>query len=99
MIEWLGIEPLFELSQSETIWGFFTPLIIFAVFFAAQVILPARKVPGHVINPETGEPRNYRLNGSPDLRPRGDRVGRRVSSECRVIGSIDRRSMPSPAEP
>ena len=63
MIEWLGIEHLFELSPTEAVLGFFTPLIIFAVFFVAQVVLPARRVPGYVINPETGEPRNYRLNG------------------------------------
>ena len=63
MIEWLGIEHLFELSQTETIFGFLTPLIIFAVFFLAQIILPGRRVPGCVTDPETGEPRNYRLNG------------------------------------
>ncbi len=63
MIEWLGIGHLFELSRSEAIAGFFTPLVIFAVFFLAQVILPAKRVPGYVINPETGTPRNYRLNG------------------------------------
>ena len=43
--------------------GVFTPLVIFAVFFLAQLILPGKRVPGYVINPETGEPRNYRLNG------------------------------------
>ncbi len=63
MIEWLGIEHLFELSGAEAIAGFFTPLAVFAVFALAQLILPARRVPGYVINPETGEPRNYRLNG------------------------------------
>ncbi|MCY4379181.1 MAG: DUF1295 domain-containing protein [Candidatus Dadabacteria bacterium] len=63
MIEWLGIGHLFELSQTEAIAGFFTPLVIFAVFFLAQIILPGKKVPGYVINPKTGEPRNYRLNG------------------------------------
>ncbi len=63
MIEWLGIEHLFELSGMEAIAGFFTPLAIFVVFFLAQIILPARRVTGYVINPETGEPRNYRLNG------------------------------------
>ena len=65
VIEWLGIGHLFELSRSEAIAGFFTPMVIFAVFFLAQVILPARRVPGYVINPETGAPRNYRLNGLP----------------------------------
>ena len=63
MIEWLGIEHLFELSTTEAVLGFFTPLAIFAVFAAAQLILPGRWVPGYVINPETGKPRNYRLNG------------------------------------
>ena len=63
MIEWLGIEHLFELSPTEAVLGFFTPLVIFVVFFVAQIVLPARRVPGYVINPETGQPRNYRLNG------------------------------------
>ena len=59
----LGIEHFFELSGSEKVWGFFTPLIIFAAFFLVQLILPGRRVPGYVTNPETGEPRNYKLNG------------------------------------
>ena len=63
MIEWLGIEHLFELSPTEAVLGFFTPLAVFAAFFVAQLALPARRVPGYVINPETGQPRNYRLNG------------------------------------
>ena len=63
MIEWLGIEHLFELSATEAVLGFFTPLAIFAVFAVAQFILPGRRVPGYVINAETGQPRNYRLNG------------------------------------
>ncbi len=63
MIEWLGIGHLFELSRAEAIAGFFTPLVIFAVFFLAQLILPGKRVPGYVINPQTGKPRNYRLNG------------------------------------
>ena len=63
MIELLGISHLFELSRTEAIAGFFTPLLIFAVFFLAQLILPGKWVPGYVINPQTGEPRKYRLNG------------------------------------
>ena len=63
MIEWLGIDRLFELSGTEAIAGFFTTLAIFAVFFLAQRILPARRVLGYVINSETGKPRKYRLNG------------------------------------
>ena len=65
MIEWLGIEHFFELSTTEAIAGFLTPLALFAAFALAQIVLPARRVPGYVINPETGEPRNYRLNGLP----------------------------------
>ena len=63
MIDWLGIGHLFELSRTEAIAGFLTPLVIFAMFFLAQLILPGKRVPGYVINPETGEPRKYRLNG------------------------------------
>ena len=63
IIAWLGIDHLFELSGTEAIAGFFTPLAIFAVFFLVQLILPGRWVPGYVINPKTGEPRKYRLNG------------------------------------
>ena len=63
MIDWLGISHLFELSETEAIAGFFTPLIVFAAFFAAQMVLPGRWVPGYVVDPATGEPRRYRLNG------------------------------------
>ena len=63
MIDWLGIGHLLELSWTEAIAGFFTPLAIFAVFFLAQLILPGRRVPGYVVDPATGEPRRYRLNG------------------------------------
>ena len=63
MPDWLGVDHLFELSTGEAIAGFFTPLAIFAVFGLAQIILPARRVPGYVIDRETGQPRNYRLNG------------------------------------
>ncbi len=63
MIDWLGIDHLFELSGAEVIAGFFTPLAIFAAFFLAQVILPGRRVPGYVTDENTGEPRQYRLNG------------------------------------
>ena len=63
MIDWLGVDHLFELSRTEAIWGFFTPLLIFGVFFVAQLALPGRRVPGYVVNPATGQPRTYRLNG------------------------------------
>ena len=63
MIDWLGISHLFELSGAEAVAGFFTPLIVFAAFFAAQMVLPGRWVPGYVVDAATGEPRKYRLNG------------------------------------
>ena len=63
MIEWLGIEHFFELTEIEKLAGFFTPLAIFIVFFLLQVILPGMRVPGYVRDQETGEPRKYRLNG------------------------------------
>ncbi len=63
MGEALGIEHLFEISGSERVWAFFSPLFIFAVFLLAQLILPSRKVQGYVKDPNTGEPRSYRLNG------------------------------------
>ena len=63
MIEWLGIGHPLGLSRTEAILGFFTPFAIFAVFLVAQLVLPARRVPGYVIDPKAGEPRSYRLNG------------------------------------
>ena len=63
MVEWLGIEHFFELTETEKLAGFFTPLAIFIVFFLLQVILPGMRVPGYVRDQETGEPRKYRLNG------------------------------------
>ena len=63
MIDGIGIGHLFELSGTEAIAGFFTPLIVFAALFAAQMVLPGRRVPGYVVDPATGEPRRYRLNG------------------------------------
>ena len=46
MIEWLGIVHLFEVSRTDAIAGFFTPLVVFAVFFLAQLILQGKRVPG-----------------------------------------------------
>ena len=42
MIEWLGIGHFFELTRTEAIAGYLTPLVIFAVFFLVQLILPGR---------------------------------------------------------
>ena len=70
MIEWLGMPP-FRAFPDGAIAGFFTPLAIFAAFFLAQRILPARRVPGYVINSETGKPRTYQAERSPlDYRSR-----------------------------
>ena len=63
MIDWLGIGHLFELTGTEAVAGFFTPLIVFAAFFLAQMVLPGRWVPGYVVDAATGRPRRYRLNG------------------------------------
>ncbi len=63
MAEALGVEHPTELSGTDAVWAFFTPLIIFAVFFVLQIVLPARRVTGYVEDRVTGEPRNYRLNG------------------------------------
>lgn len=63
MAEWLGISHFLELSPREAIAGFFTPLGVFVLVFLLQVTLPARKIPGYVIAPDTGRPRQYRLNG------------------------------------
>lgn len=63
MADALGIAHLFDLTTTEKILGFFTPFVIFAAFFVAQVVLPGRRVPGYVVDAETGEPRKYRLNG------------------------------------
>ncbi len=63
MLERLGIEHLFELTGTEALLGFLTPLALLIVFFLAQLILPGRRVPGYVTDPATGEPRSYKLNG------------------------------------
>ncbi|WP_428119693.1 DUF1295 domain-containing protein [Candidatus Poriferisodalis sp.] len=63
MIDWLGIDHLFELSGGEAVLGFATPLFVCAAVFAAHMVLPARRVTGYVADRETGELRNYRLNG------------------------------------
>ena len=74
MIEWIGIGHLFELSRTEAIAGFFTPLAIFAVFLLAQLILPARRVPGYVINPEYRRTPPIPTERSPRVRDRAGRV-------------------------
>ena len=63
MIEWLGIGHLFELSGAEALAGLLAPPAICAALLLAQLVLPGRRVPGYVVDPETGAPRDYRLNG------------------------------------
>jgi delta14-sterol reductase len=43
--------------------GFLAPLCVYAVIALLHVALPARKVDGYVIDPATGQPYRYRLNG------------------------------------
>ncbi len=43
--------------------GFFAPWIIYAVILILHLLLPARGVEGYVIDPATGRPLRYRLNG------------------------------------
>ena len=63
MIDWLGIDHLFELSGGQVVLGFLTPLFVCVFAFVAHTVLPARRVTGYVSGRETGEPRSYRLNG------------------------------------
>jgi hypothetical protein len=43
--------------------GFLAPLVTYAVITALHVVVPAREVDGYVIDPATGAPYRYRLNG------------------------------------
>ena len=63
MIDWLGIEHLVKLTAGEAVLGFLTPLFVFVAFFVLAMVLPAKRVPGYVVDSETGQPRSYRLNG------------------------------------
>lgn len=63
MADFIGIGHFFELTRTEAIAGFFTPLAIFIVFLLLQLLLAGHWVPGYVVDRETGEPRKYRLNG------------------------------------
>ena len=94
MIEWLGIDHLFELSRTDAIAGFLTPLAIFAAFFLAQRILPARRVPGYVINQETGKPRKYQAERSSlDYRSRPD-LNANVLVLPRLVGHLRQAAAP-----
>ena len=46
-----------------SIAGFFAPWIVYAVVTVLHLVVPARTVDGYVIDPSTGKPYRYRLNG------------------------------------
>jgi hypothetical protein len=46
-----------------TFEGFLAPLGVYAVVTLLHLIVPARTVDGYVIDPATGKPHRYRLNG------------------------------------
>lgn len=46
-----------------SIEGFLAPLGVYAIITLLHVALPARHVEGYVVDPETGKPYRYRLNG------------------------------------
>jgi delta14-sterol reductase len=43
--------------------GFLSPLIVYAVVTVLHLVVPARNVEGYVVDPRTGRPFRYRLNG------------------------------------
>ncbi|MFM9863203.1 MAG: DUF1295 domain-containing protein [Micropepsaceae bacterium] len=46
-----------------TLAGFLAPLGVYAIVTLLHLIVPARTVDGYVIDPATGKPHRYRLNG------------------------------------
>jgi protein-S-isoprenylcysteine O-methyltransferase Ste14 len=47
----------------ENIVGFFTPILIYAIIFALNALLPGRLVTGYVVKPNSAEKMRYHLNG------------------------------------
>ena len=43
--------------------AFFWPLVVYLIVLGLHLVVPARWVDGYVLNPETGRPLRYRLNG------------------------------------
>ena len=43
--------------------AFFWPLVVYLIVLGLHLAVPARRVAGYVLNPETGRPLRYRLNG------------------------------------
>ena len=56
-------QPPFRAFRDGSNCRFFNSGRHLTAFFLVQFILPGRRVTGYVVNPETGEPRNYKLNG------------------------------------
>lgn len=46
-----------------TLAGFLVAPAVYLLVFGLHLIVPARRVDGYVVNPETGKPYRYRLNG------------------------------------
>jgi hypothetical protein len=51
------------MGLASPIAGFVAPFVIYAFIFLCHLLLPARVVDGYVMDPLTGQPRRYRLNG------------------------------------
>ncbi len=47
--------------------GFLTPWAIYTWVLAVHALLPAQRVAGYVVDPKTGQPLRYRLNGLPTM--------------------------------
>ncbi|MFW6355128.1 MAG: DUF1295 domain-containing protein [Spirochaetota bacterium] len=47
----------------ESLLGFFSSWILYALILGLHLAIPARTVPGYVTDPTTGTPYTYRLNG------------------------------------
>ena len=43
--------------------GFIAPFLLYAAMLLLHALLPSRQVQGYVLDPQTGRPLNYRLNG------------------------------------
>jgi protein-S-isoprenylcysteine O-methyltransferase Ste14 len=51
------------LSGGYAYLAMFLPLCIYLIVLALHLLIPARLVDGYIINPDTGRPLRYRLNG------------------------------------
>ncbi|HEY5646139.1 MAG TPA: DUF1295 domain-containing protein [Pseudomonadales bacterium] len=51
------------MTDAMTIGGLLAPAVLYGLIFLMNLLLPARRVPGYVVDPATGRPVSYRLNG------------------------------------